>query len=545
MKQHTDWNILQKLAEAKTDLNLRELFGNDSRRTSEFSCSAGEFHLDYSKNLVDKEIFESLIKFAEKRQLKENISNMFAGAIVNPTEKRAALHTLLRTPKASTSNFKQLENVHNTLDRMRALVEVIEQKKWKGFSGKAITDVVNIGVGGSDLGPHLAAEALWAYEQNGIKSHFTSNIDGADVYRTLQELNPETTLFVVSSKSFGTLETLTNALYARNWLLEHTSFEQLKNHFIAVTANTEKAIEFGIDKDNVFPMWDWVGGRFSLWSSIGLSIALAAGWQNFQKLLDGAHSMDQHFLNTPLEQNMPVILALLCAWNCTVNGAQSYGVIPYSSALRLLPDYLQQLEMESNGKSVTQDGEPLELQSSPIIWGNTGTNSQHSFHQLLHQGTIKVPIDFILPLQSNSPLLDHHKHLVANCLSQSQVLAFGSDQTQIMQELTSSGMIEAEAAQLSKHQTIKGNKPHNLITFDKLTPYNLGQIIALYEHKVFCLSVFWGINAFDQWGVELGKKVSQKLFANLNGTSETSPPNQSFTDSSSEVIIERFKQLNK
>lgn len=543
------WTTLQQLSESKSNLSLQELFDKDSKRAEKYSCNNEDLYLDYSKNLIDDDILAALTIFAQERQLKQRISDMFSGAMVNPTEGRPALHTLLRTPESSMSQLsagagENLKSVHKTLAKMRDLVESVHTKKWLGYSGKPISDVVNLGVGGSDLGPHLAVDALWAYQQRNLRTHFVSNIDGTDIYKTLKDLNPETTLFVVSSKSFGTLETLTNANYARNWLLQKATFDQIHNHFIAVTANTDKAAAFGIDTNNILPMWDWVGGRYSLWSAIGLSIALGLGWENFQLLLDGAHAMDEHFLNTPLESNMPVILALMCLWNCSIKGAQSYAVIPYSTALDLLPDYLQQLEMESNGKSVDLNGQSISVQSSPIIWGNTGTNSQHSFHQLLHQGKVTVPLDFILPLQSNTDLEEHHTHLVANCLSQSQALAFGSSQAAIKSELMASGKSEAEAEQLSKHQAIEGNKPHNLISFNQLTPYNLGKLIALYEHKVYSLSVFWEINAFDQWGVELGKKLSEQLFASLSD-SDSADSSQQITDSSTEILVARFRQLRK
>lgn len=527
MNDITKSSIWQKLTEHSkqiANIHMRDLFKDDQERFNKFSIVIQNNHtcsllIDYSKNRITSETINLLCELAKTVDLFSHIEQMFSGQIINTTEQRAVLHTALRNPgdTAILLNGKDImPTIRATLIKMLQCTENIRHGKWKGYSGKPITDVVNIGIGGSDLGPKMVVTALTPYISNNIKCHFVSNVDGTQISETLKYLNPETTLFIVASKTFTTQETLCNANTAKEWLEQKANSKNAnKKHLIAVTANPQRAIEFGIDKSNIYPFWDWVGGRYSLWSAIGLPIAIAIGADNFQQLLAGAHAMDNHFRNTPFEKNMPVIMALLGIWNINFFNCKTHAILPYDQYLHLLPAYLQQLEMESNGKHVRTDNSPVEYATSPIIWGSVGTNGQHSFHQLLLQGTQTVPVDFIVPIHTHNPIDQHHMLLFANCLAQSKALMQGKTEQQVIQELINQGMNETDVKKLAPHKVISGNVPSDTILIDKITPYTLGSLIALYEHKVFVQGIIWGINSFDQWGVELGKQLTKNIIPGL------------------------------
>jgi glucose-6-phosphate isomerase len=501
------------------EFRLSALFGAGANRFQEYSLSHEGLLLDYSKNFVNSETIPLLLDLATQSQLTPAIDAMFRGEIINTTEQRAALHVALRDPKVRTST----PEVSATLERMETLATELHSGRWTGYSGKVITDVVNIGIGGSDLGPAMVCDALKPFATGKLNVHFVSNIDPSHLENTLKELQAETTLFVIASKSFATLETLKNAEAAREWLLQQADASATAKHFVAITTNLNAATEFGIDEANLYPLWDWVGGRFSLWSAIGLPIALAVGMDGFRQLLAGAHSMDEHFRTAPLEKNMPVILALLTFWYREYFDAHSTAVIPYSQRLNLLPSFLQQLCMESLGKSVDKQGAPIKHNTGDIIWGTAGTNGQHSYFQLLHQGTEFVPVDFIAAANSDvQGGAEAYQHLLANCFSQSLALMEGKLDTD------------------SIHKIVAGNKPSNTLLLEELNPYNLGMLLALYEHKVYALSVLWNINAFDQWGVELGKRLSTKVFAAMSADTD-----QELFDESTQGLIQKAQHWRK
>ena len=481
---------------------------------------------------------------AEQAGLSESIKAQFNGERVNASEGRAALHTALRSPigkRLELDGVDLIPQVHRVLNQMTELVSRIHSGLWRGYSEKPITEVVNIGIGGSFLGPQLVSEALLPFAQRGVRCHYLANIDGSEFHELTMKLRAETTLFIVSSKSFNTLETLKNAQAARAWYLaQGGSEESLHRHFIAVSSNREAAQAFGIRAENIFPMWDWVGGRYSLWSAIGLPIALAIGMSNFKELLSGAYSMDQHFQSAPFERNMPVLLALLGIWYGNFWGAQSHAILPYDHYLRNITKHLQQLDMESNGKSVRQDGSPVDFSTGPVIWGGVGCNGQHAYHQLLHQGTELIPADFIVPVNSFSPLADHHQWLFANCLSQSQALMHGKTREEAEAELRAKGLDEAEVQRLAPHKVIPGNRPSNILALNRVDPFNLGALVALYEHKVFVQSAIWGINAFDQWGVELGKDLGQGVYQRLTGQLD-----EPASDASTQGLIQHFRERHR
>ncbi len=502
-------------------ISLQRLFEEDSQRQKRFSLSAAGLFLDYSKNHIVADTIKRLAAYADHKGLSQAIIAMFAGECVNHTEQRPALHACLRmhpddTTDKTTDEYRSL--VSTTIEKMSGFVDSIHCRRWLGFSGQPITTIVNIGIGGSDLGPRMVTKALSAYHQPGIDVHFVANIDGADLNDTLAKLRPQNTLFIIVSKTFTTLETLENARSAKQWLLGNGCKEnQLDRHLIAVSANTEKAVAFGIDKQNIFPLWDWVGGRYSLWSAVGLSIALAIGMDNFNTFRRGAAAMDKHYAEVDLKDSMPVILALLTYWYSRYWSVTSQAVLPYAQRLHYLPAYLQQLDMESLGKSVNRQGKPLNDSSGIVLWGAEGTNGQHSFHQLLHQGTQLIPCDFIAVKTPMSSLVDHHRQLLACCISQSQALLKGKTQTDVELELRDSGLDETQIKQLSPHKVVLGNRPSNVLVLDKLDPQNLGALIALYEHKVHALGVLFNINPFDQWGVELGKQLGKSVEQTLAG----------------------------
>lgn len=533
--RYPQWNQLQAARKNLEQAGLRQLFAADPQRAQRFTSKACGLVLDYSKHYVDATNRQLLLNVAEEARLKAAINALFEGELVNNTEERAALHVALRSPKTGTPEERA---VHGTLNKLTSFVEEVHAGKWLGFSGQAITDVVNIGIGGSDLGPRMAAEALSPFQRPGIKVHFAANIDAADLLGTLAELKPETTLFIVASKSFSTLETLENALSARQWLLDAgCPNTAIARHFVATTSRVDKAVEFGIAEENLFPMWDWVGGRYSLWSAIGLPIALAVGMDNFMALLAGAHAMDEHFRQADFAQNLPVLMGLLAFWYSQFWDVESWAVLPYNALLGQFPAYLQQLDMESLGKSVDREGRAVDYPTGMVIWGSAGTVGQHSFHQLLHQGTRLIPADFIVSRRAQHQLHHHQEHLFACCLSQSQALMNGKSLEQAREELLAAGLSPAKAEALAPHKVIPGNRPSTTLLMDELRPETLGALIALYEHKVFVQSVLLNINPFDQWGVELGKQLGAPILDALKGSG-----NEEGFDSSTRQLIDFFRQ---
>jgi len=462
------------------------------------------------------------VELARNAGVEEKRSAMYEGSAINYTEKRAVLHTALRRPPGYTLEVDGLnlsDEIADVLLQMKGFCERIISGSWMGYTGKRLTDVVNIGIGGSDLGPYMVTEALRPFAHGNLQVHFVSNIDGTHITETLKKLDPETTLFIIASKTFTTQETLTNAMSARKWFLTYAVNEShIAKHFAAVSTNRTKVVEFGIDEANMFRFWDWVGGRYSLWSSIGLSIALYLGFDRFQELLDGAWAMDRHFIHEPLEKNIPVLLALLGIWYNNFFDVTSHAVIPYDQYLHRFPAYLQQLDMESNGKRVNRDGNTVEYATGPVIWGEPGTNSQHAFFQLMHQGTGFIPSDFIVPLKTQNPAGEHHDILLANCFAQTEALMRGKNGDEVRLELEGAGMEPSEIAALLPHKIFPGNRPTNTILLDELTPYNLGSLIAMYEHKVFVQGVIWEVNSFDQWGVELGKQLAKAIYPEIQGS---------------------------
>ena len=527
------WQALKLHRADMQHFSMRDAFNSNPKRFEDFTLSSCGLFLDYSKNLITDQTRSLLVNLANEADLKNAIKSLFEGDIVNASEGRPALHTALRRPvadKLSVNGVNIMPQVHKVLNQMTELVGRIHDGLWRGYTEKPITDVVNIGIGGSFLGPELVSEALLSYAQKGVRCHYLANIDGSEFHELTAKLRAETTLFIVSSKSFNTLETLKNAQAARAWYLAQGGSEaELHRHFIAVSSNNAAAVAFGIREENIFPMWDWVGGRYSLWSAIGLPIALAIGMSNFKELLSGAYSMDQHFQNAPFEQNMPVLMAALGVWYGNFWGAQSHAILPYDH-------YLQQLDMESNGKSVRQDGTPVSTDTGPVIWGGVGCNGQHAYHQLLHQGTQLIPADFIVPIVSFNPVSDHHQWLYANCLSQSQALMLGKTRAEAEAELRDKGMSEDEVQKLAPHKVIPGNRPSNTLVVERISPRRLGALVALYEHKVFVQSVIWGINAFDQWGVELGKELGKGVYNRLTGNLE-----EPAEDASTQGLINYFR----
>ncbi|NVK01979.1 MAG: glucose-6-phosphate isomerase [Oceanospirillaceae bacterium] len=509
------WNKLQASADRLRGTHLRQLLESENRFDS-LSFSAAHLMLDLSRQRIDSQVFDELLELAQERDLSSAIAALLTGAVVNPTENRPALHSALRMPADSelvVEGVDLVAGVHETLAKMDEFVAKIHSGQWRGYTGRAISQVVNIGVGGSDLGPLMTCEALSEFrppEAEGVEIHFVSSMDGSQLSNLLLELNPETTLFVLSSKSFGTLDTLANASTAIDWLMESSGLGRellIHQHFIGVTSAPQKAINWGISQKNILKFWDWTGGRYSLWSGIGLPIALTTGMQGFRELLAGAHAMDQHFASAPFEQNLPVLLALIGIWNINFQDIHAHAILPYDGRLAHLPAYLEQLEMESNGKSVKLDGELAESRTCPILWGEIGPNAQHAFYQLLHQGTERVMSDFIVPARRyegrSAGLLEQHQLALANCLAQARVLALGD-----------AALNDSE--ERPPWQRYAGNQPSSVILLETLTPASLGSLIALYEHKVYIQAVIWGINPFDQWGVELGKKVANDLIDSLH-----------------------------
>lgn len=513
------WQALLDHRKTWRKLDLRELFRQDKRRFERFSLRLNDLLLDYSKNLITAETMKLLLRLAKAAELKAAREAMFSGQHINLTEDRAALHTALRAPAdldLMVDGRNVMPDIHRLLAQMGKFVDQVHKHRWRGHTNKPITDIVNIGIGGSDLGPAMVCQALTPYAKPGLNVHFVSNVDPTHLTEVLKRIDPESTLFVVASKTFTTQETLANAHAARAWLLAQVRDGQaVARHFIAISTNQAEVEKFGIDPANMFEFWDWVGGRYSLWSAIGLPIALYLGMEHFEELLAGAHDMDVHFRTAPAAANMPVILALLGIWYIDFWAAQAHAVLPYDQYLARLPAYLQQLDMESNGKRVSRDGRPVRVDTGPIVFGEPGTNGQHAFYQLIHQGTRLVPCDFLVAAESHNPIDDQHEMLLANVFAQSEALMRGKTAAEVRVELKAQGLKEKEIARLTPHKVFPGNRPSNTLLYHRLTPRNLGRIIALYEHKVFVQSVIWGINAFDQWGVELGKQLARAILPEI------------------------------
>ncbi|ELD1800458.1 glucose-6-phosphate isomerase [Vibrio fluvialis] len=534
------WKALTAHFESAQDIDLKTLFAEDSQRFAKYSTRFGnDILVDYSKNLVNEETMKHLFALAEETDVKSAIQAMFSGEAINQTEGRSVLHTALRN-RSNTPVMVKGEDVmpavNAVLEKMKSFSERIIGGEWKGFTGKAITDVVNIGIGGSDLGPYMVTEALTPYK-NHLTMHFVSNVDGTHIAETLKKVNPETTLFLVASKTFTTQETMTNAHSARDWFLATAGDDaHVAKHFAALSTNAQAVAEFGIDTDNMFEFWDWVGGRYSLWSAIGLSIILSIGFDNFVELLTGAHEMDKHFVETPFESNIPMILALIGIWYNNFHGAESEAILPYDQYMHRFAAYFQQGNMESNGKFVDRDGNPVTYQTGPIIWGEPGTNGQHAFYQLIHQGTKLIPCDFIAPALTHNAVSDHHQKLMSNFFAQTEALAFGKSAEVVKAEFIKAGKTEEEVAALIPFKVFEGNRPTNSILVKQITPRSLGNLIAMYEHKIFVQGVIWNIFTFDQWGVELGKQLANQILPELADGAQISSH-----DSSTNGLINAFK----
>ena len=530
------WQNLQKHFQEMNTASMKEMFANDSTRTTKFNFQWNDFLVDYSKNIIDQETMSLLVELAKEVHLEEAIAKYFDGDIINQTENRAVLHTALRAKETAiikVDGVNVIPEVFEVKNKIKNFTNEVVSGTRKGFTGKPFTDIVNIGIGGSDLGPVMVVEAL-QYYKNHLNVHFVSNVDGDHVNEVIKKLNPETTLFVIVSKTFTTQETLTNSETIREWFLKSASQEDVAKHFVAVSTNLQKVTEFGINPDNVFPMWDWVGGRFSLWSAVGLSISLAVGFDNYDELLAGANEMDEHFMTAEFDDNIPVVLGLLSIWYNNFFGAESEALIPYTQYLQKLAPYLQQGTMESNGKSVARDGKSVDYQTGTIIWGEPGTNSQHAFFQLIHQGTKLIPTDFIgfvKPLYGND---DHHDKLMSNFFAQTEALMNGKTKEQVQAEFDKQGLAEEKAKYLLPFKVFSGNKPTNTILIQKLTPKSLGSLVALYEHKIFVQGIIWNIFSYDQWGVELGKQLANSILDEIHSKKVNEH------DSSTEFLLKYF-----
>ncbi|XP_018418389.1 PREDICTED: glucose-6-phosphate isomerase isoform X1 [Nanorana parkeri] len=542
---------LSKFYEANhATLNIRKLFEADKDRFSKFSKTLqtgnGDILVDYSKNLITEEVFKLLIELAQSRGIEAARKRMFSAEKINFTENRAVLHIALRNRSNTPINVDGkdvMPEVNAVLEKMKAFCQKVRSGDWKGYTGKAMTDVVNVGIGGSDLGPLMVTEALKPYSKGGPRVWFVSNIDGTHMAKTLAELNPETTLFIVASKTFTTQETITNAETAKEWFLQTAKdASSVAKHFVALSTNAPKVKDFGIDTANMFEFWDWVGGRYSLWSAIGLSIALHIGYDNFEKLLAGAHWMDNHFYKTPLENNIPVILAILGVWYVNFYGCETQALLPYDQYMHRFAAYFQQGDMESNGKYITKSGARVNYNTGPVVWGEPGTNGQHAFYQLIHQGTRRIPCDFLIPVQTQHPIRNglHHKILLANFLAQTEALMKGKSTEEAKAELQASGLSGETLEKLLPHKVFEGNRPTNSIVFSKLDPFTLGALIAMYEHKIFVQGVVWDINSYDQWGVELGKQLAKQIEPELEGEAPVTSH-----DSSTNALINFIKKHRK
>ncbi|MBL0714111.1 MAG: glucose-6-phosphate isomerase [Desulfosarcina sp.] len=536
------WQGLQKHFETMRDRHMRDLFAADPDRFENFSLRFNDILVDYSKNRIDTDTMALLLDLADEVDLPDAIVKMYHGARINETENRAVLHVALRnradTP-VEVDGRDVMPAVNAVLDQMKDFVTRLHAGQWTGYTGRAVTDIVNIGIGGSDLGPVMVTECLRPYAREGLQAHFVSNVDGTHMAECLKKIDPQTTLFLIASKTFSTQETMTNAHTARRWFLEQAGSENhIARHFVAISTNTEAVQAFGIDPANMFVFWDWVGGRYSLWSAIGLSIAALIGFERFVELLEGAHEMDRHFRETPLDRNIPVILALIGIWYNNFFGAQTEVILPYDQYMHRFPAYFQQGNMESNGKSTSRAGTVVDYQTGPVIWGEPGTNGQHAFYQLLHQGTRLVPADFLAPAISHNPIGCHHNILLSNFFAQTEALMNGQSAAEVREALEKSGKSEARIAALRPHKVFAGNKPTNSILFRKLTPHVLGSLIAMYEHKIFVQGYIWNIFSFDQWGVELGKQLARRILPELDDNAAVANH-----DSSTNGLINAFKAM--
>jgi glucose-6-phosphate isomerase len=542
--QTTAYRKLKSHHKTISKQSIPALFAADPKRASKFSLRFQDILVDFSKNRINGRTLSYLIDLANECRLSESINKMFVGEAINATENRAVLHTALRNRSNEpvyVDGKDVMPEINKVLEQMRTFSEALRSGEWKGYTGKKITDIVNIGIGGSDLGPVMVTEALKPYGKKGLKVHFVSNVDGTHIAETLKTVNPATTLFMVASKTFTTQETMANAHSARNWFLTHAGDqEHIKKHFVAISTNEKGVAEFGIDTKNMFEFWDWVGGRYSLWSAIGLSIACYIGFSNFEQLLTGAHDIDQHFRHSTLRKNIPVILGLLGVWYNNFYGAESHAILPYDQYMHRFAAYFQQGDMESNGKSVNRSGEKVNYQTGPVIWGEPGTNGQHAFYQLIHQGTKLIPCDFMAPANSHNPLGDHHKMLLSNFFAQTEALMNGKSIEEATAELIKAGKSQEEIDFLVPFKVFEGNRPTNSFLFKKLTPKVLGSLIAIYEHKIFVQGVIWNIFSFDQWGVELGKQLANKIYPELQDNDVVSSH-----DSSTNQLINTYKKWRK
>ncbi|MEL6632622.1 MAG: glucose-6-phosphate isomerase [Bacteroidota bacterium] len=540
--QSAAWEKLQAHFQDMKDVHMKDLFAQDPARFQRFSLQFEDILLDYSKNRITADTLQALQELAEAQDLKDAIEKMFSGDKINATEDRAVLHIALRNQSNATIEVDGedvMPAVNEVLGRMETFSEQVIEGSWKGYTGKRITDIVNIGIGGSDLGPVMVTEALKAYWKPGMHVHYVSNVDGTHIAETLKQVDSETTLFMIASKTFTTQETMTNAHSARNWFLEAAKEEaHVAKHFVALSTNREGVEAFGIDPANMFGFWDWVGGRYSLWSAIGLSIACTIGFDNFQALLRGAHSMDQHFRHTDFSENLPVILALIGIWYNNFFGAETEVILPYDQYMHRFAAYFQQGNMESNGKYVARNGEPVTWETGPVIWGEPGTNGQHAFYQLIHQGTKIIPADFLAPAISHNPIGDHHPKLLANFFAQTEALMKGKTADEVRDELEKNGKTAEEIDFLTPFKVFEGNRPTNSILVKQVTPYVLGQLIAMYEHKIFVQGVIWNIFSFDQWGVELGKQLAKAILPELSGEEAVESH-----DSSTNGLINAYKAM--
>jgi len=536
------WKALQVQHKKLSKTSMKELFQSDANRFDNFHWRDKELLIDYSKNIIDKETLGQLINLAKECNLPSAIQEMFSGSAINETENRSVLHVALRNFSSKpilVQGKNVMPEIKKVLTKMKSFTEQVHNGKHKGYTGKKIKYIVNIGIGGSDLGPLMVTEALKPYWIKGIETYFVSNVDGSHIAETLKKVNPEETLFLIASKTFTTQETMTNAFTAREWFLKKAKQEKhIAKHFVALSTNEKEVVKFGIDPNNIFEFWDWVGGRYSLWSAIGLSISLTLGYDNFEQLLKGAHHMDKHFSTASLDKNIPVLLALIGIWYTNFFGAQTEAILPYDQYLHRFAAYFQQGNMESNGKSVDRAGKRVKYATGPIIWGEPGTNGQHAFYQLIHQGTPLIPCDFIAPAQSHNPIGDHHVKLLSNFFAQTEALLNGKTKAEAEAELLKQGLKKASIARLLPFKEFEGNRPTNSILVKKITPFTLGELIALYEHKIFAQGAIWNIFSFDQWGVELGKQLANRILPELTNASKVSNH-----DSSTNGLINAWKKM--
>ena len=538
------WHQLKQHYEEMKMASMKKMFHEDADRFSKFSASIDDIIFDYSKNIINEKTIQWLLHLAEECKVKEAMEAMFNGDKINETENRSVLHVALRNfskDPVCTEGKDVMPLVKKVLKQMKNFCDKVHNGEWRGYSGKKIRYIVNIGIGGSDLGPLMVTEALKPYWIEGIQTYFVSNVDGTHIAETLKKIKPERTLFLIASKTFTTQETMTNAHTAREWFLKKAKDEKhIAKHFAALSTNEKEVVKFGIDKKNMFEFWDWVGGRYSLWSAIGLSIALTIGYKNFEQLLRGGHETDKHFRAAPFEKNIPILMALVGLWYTNFFGSQTEAILPYDQYMHRFAAYFQQGNMESNGKSVNRNGEPVTYSTGPVIWGEPGTNGQHAFYQLIHQGTILIPCDFIATAQTHNPIGDHHQKLISNFFAQTEALMNGKTDEEAQEELEKAGLTPEEIAKLLPFKVFAGNKPTNSILIKKITPYSLGKLIALYEHKIFVQGVIWNIYSFDQWGVELGKQLANKILPELQDDN-----NVETHDSSTNNLINLYKQMRK